>query len=129
MCGICGYISKTEYDGALLKEMNETMIHRGPNDGGEYHTSFRDGTIVGMAQRRLSILDLSAAGHQPMISEDGHTIIVYNGEVYNFIELKKELEIKGYSFKSNCDTEVILYLYLERALYFGVDFKTRINTS
>lgn len=64
-----------------------------------------------------------------MISEDGHTIIVYKGEVYNFIELKKELEIKGYSFKSNCDTEVILYLYLERALYFEVDFKTRINTS
>lgn len=118
MCGICGYISKTEYDGALLKEMNETMIHRGPNDGGEYHTSFKDGTIVGMAQRRLSILDLSAAGHQPMISEDGHTIIVYNGEVYNFIELKKELEIKGYSFKSNCDTEVILYLYLEHGKEF-----------
>lgn len=113
MCGICGYISNKEYNEAVLQEMNNTMVHRGPDDAGVYQKNLRTGMQVGMAQRRLSILDLSQAGHQPMFSEDRRFAIVYNGEVYNFKELREYLIKKNYIFHSNCDTEVILHLYVE----------------
>ncbi len=112
MCGICGYIGYKSVTEEQLWDMNNTMYHRGPNDGGILQ--FRQGEKeIGLAQRRLSILDLSELGHQPMLSADGRYIIVYNGEIYNFKELRKELENKGYKFISNCDTEVILYAYAE----------------
>lgn len=111
MCGICGFISKKSISIEQLKAMNDTMYHRGPNDSGEEIFDAKHGYCVGMAQRRLSILDLSALGHQPMHSANERLVISYNGEIYNFLELREEL--KDYPFKSNCDTEVILAAYLK----------------
>lgn len=111
MCGICGFISKKQITLEQLKNMNDTMHHRGPNDSGEEIFQASHGYNVGMAQKRLSILDLSMLGHQPMYSTDKRIVIVYNGEIYNFLELRSKL--KGYPFKSNCDTEVILAAYLK----------------
>ncbi|WP_029231916.1 asparagine synthase (glutamine-hydrolyzing) [Butyrivibrio sp. VCB2006] len=110
MCGICGYISKKRISEDDLRIMNDTMYHRGPNDSGVAIYEGTDGYSIGLAQRRLSILDLSPLGHQPMHSENGRITIVFNGEIYNFLELKEELN--GYPFKSNCDTEVIIAAYL-----------------
>ncbi|MBQ2115562.1 MAG: asparagine synthase (glutamine-hydrolyzing) [Lachnospiraceae bacterium] len=111
MCGICGYISRKALKLDELKTMNDTMYHRGPNDSGEELFDAGNDYQLGLAQRRLSILDLSMLGHQPMHSCNDRLIIVYNGEIYNFLELKKELS--DYPFKSNCDTEVILAAYLK----------------
>ena len=110
MCGICGYIGMKNIDSNVLWKMNNTMYHRGPNDGGIWQYQEND-VEIGLAQRRLSILDLSELGHQPMFSKDKRFVIVYNGEIYNFLEIRKELERDGYSLLSNCDTEVILYAY------------------
>ena len=110
MCGICGYIGTKTIDSSVLWKMNDTMYHRGPNDGGIWQHQEKD-IEIGLAQRRLSILDLSELGHQPMFSVDKRYAIVYNGEIYNFMEIRKELERDGYQFLSNCDTEVILYAY------------------
>jgi asparagine synthase (glutamine-hydrolysing) len=111
MCGICGFVSRQQIKPEQLKRMNDTMYHRGPNDSGEEMFDTDGGYTVGLAQRRLSILDLSSLGHQPMHSVDDRVVISYNGEVYNFLELRKELS--DYPFKSHCDTEVILAAYLE----------------
>lgn len=91
--------------------MNDTMYHRGPDDHGEEICPWTDGLFLGLAQRRLSIQDLSALGHQPMHAAEGSVSVVFNGEIYNFLELKKELS--DYPFRSNCDTEVILAAYLK----------------
>ncbi|MCR4788933.1 MAG: asparagine synthase (glutamine-hydrolyzing) [Lachnospiraceae bacterium] len=124
MCGISGYISKKHIDIETLKMMNDTMIHRGPDDDGveiyEMHGPMQ-GYSVGFAQRRLSIIDLSELGHQPMHSSDKRVSVVFNGEIYNFPELKKELS--DYPFRSNCDTEVIIASYLK----WGKDFVKRLN--
>ena len=112
MCGICGYCRTEVISKNRLIEMNDTMIHRGPNDSGVWEKQYEN-FGVGLAHRRLSILDLSAMGHQPMLSNDGKVVVVFNGEIYNYMELRKELINKGYSFKSNCDTEVILAAYQE----------------
>ncbi len=112
MCGICGYVGTQKINAETLWKMNNTMFHRGPNDGGIWQYAETE-CEVGMAQRRLSILDLSELGHQPMVSEDGRYIIVYNGEVYNFGALRQQLEQKSYHFFSNCDTEVILNAFSE----------------
>ena len=123
MCGICGYISRDKYNIETLERMNNTMYHRGPDDAGVYQTNLSDGKQLGLAQRRLSILDLSRAGHQPMFSENQRYIIVYNGEVYNFLELREALMAKGRRFVSNCDTEVILQLYEE----YGIECLEMLN--
>ena len=109
MCGITGFIDfkkKTDID--VLRKMSDAMLHRGPDDGGceVYEAS---GAAIGFGQRRLSILDLSPLGHQPM--HFGDLIVNFNGEIYNFKEIRKELEEKGYSFHSWSDTEVILKGY------------------
>lgn len=93
-------------DDATLRQMGETIIHRGPDAGGEYLDEW-----VGLGHRRLSIIDLSPLGNQPMLSMDGRYVIVFNGEIYNFLELRAELETRGYRFRSRTDTEVILALY------------------
>lgn len=111
MCGICGFFSKKTITTEQLKAMNDTMYHRGPNDNGEEIYPAKDGYTVGLAQRRLSILDLSALGHQPMHSPDKRVSVVFNGEIYNFQEIREE--IKEYEFRSNCDTEVIIAAYLK----------------
>ncbi len=121
MCGICGYISKKNITAEQLKEMNDTMYHRGPNDSGEEIYPASDGYQIGFAQRRLSILDLSMLGHQPMHSDNKRISVVYNGEIYNFQELKKELA--DYPFRSNCDTEVIIAAYLK----WGISCIERFN--
>lgn len=121
MCGICGYISKKNITVEQLKEMNDTMYHRGPDDSGAEIYPASDGYQIGFAQRRLSILDLSVLGHQPMHSGNKRISVVYNGEIYNFQELKKELA--DYPFRSNCDTEVIIAAYLK----WGISCIERFN--
>lgn len=110
MCGICGIINiKTGLvDNNNLLVMMRQMKHRGPDDEG----TFIDGNI-GLGFVRLSILDLSSSGHQPMISPDGRFVIVFNGEIYNYIELREELKGKGHYFNTQTDTEVILAAYRE----------------
>lgn len=121
MCGICGYISKKNISLEQLKAMNDTMYHRGPDDGGEEIYEMTGGWKIGFAQRRLSILDLSALGHQPMHSVDKRISVVYNGEIYNYPELREELS--DYPFRSHCDTEVIIAAYLK----WGIDCVNRFN--
>ena len=105
MCGINGFNWKDEY---LIKKMNSSLRHRGPDDEGIYADE-----EVSLGQLRLSIIDLSKKGHQPMSDREEEYFIIYNGEVYNFKSLREELESLGYSFKSNTDTEVILYSYIQ----------------
>ncbi|OHA80162.1 MAG: asparagine synthase (glutamine-hydrolyzing) [Candidatus Yonathbacteria bacterium RIFCSPHIGHO2_01_FULL_44_41] len=105
MCGINGF---NFIDKGLIHEMNETTKHRGPDDTGVFLSK-----NYSLGHNRLSIIDLSQAGHQPMHSEDKRYTIVYNGEVYNFLDIKKELIAKGYKFVSHTDTEVILCAYEE----------------
>lgn len=110
MCGIVGLINiNNEFvDNRVINRSADLLTKRGPDDSGVW----TEGS-VGLGHRRLSILDLSSAGHQPMISADGRFVIVYNGEVYNFIELRKELDqVKG-GWRSNSDTEVIMAAYAE----------------
>ena len=117
MCGICGFVSKDRITTEQLTSMNDTMIHRGPDDSGVEIYDLSDGYSVGFAQRRLSIMDLSELGHQPMHSalQAGTTVprisVVYNGEIYNFLELKQE--IPEYEFKTGCDTELLIAAYLK----------------
>lgn len=108
MCGIIGQISKNKINRNEFKALVSTLKHRGPDDNGVY---FEDHVAFG--QTRLSIIDLSIEGHQPMISQDEKYVITYNGEIYNFAEIKKDLLIKGYVFKSKTDTEVILNGFIE----------------
>jgi asparagine synthase (glutamine-hydrolysing) len=108
MCGIVGIFDlkeKREINKALLTRMNESQHHRGPDEGNLHIEAG-----LGFGHRRLSIIDLSS-GQQPMISADNNVVLTYNGEVYNFLDLKKELEALGYHFKTHCDTEVILYAW------------------
>jgi asparagine synthase (glutamine-hydrolysing) len=113
MCGFVGVVSFSGDlpDPALLSQMRDTLAHRGPDDVGE----FRDARVV-LDFRRLSILDLSPAGHQPMSNAEGSVWIVFNGEVYNYLELRKVLEASGCCFRSGTDTEVLLFLYEKHGL-------------
>src|SRR4051812_44372552 len=109
MCGIAGFIDfKKNSSEQVLRNMTDAMLHRGPDDAG-YEVYDAQQASVGFGQRRLSILDLSPLGHQPMHYKD--YIVDFNGEIYNFKEIRKELEEKGYSFTSWSDTEVILKGY------------------
>ena len=109
MCGICGVIGETrsELAESRLRSMLAGMIHRGPDDEGVLH---KPGAVLGM--RRLSIIDL-AGGHQPVFNEDGTVGIVFNGEIYNFGELRASLEKSGHRFRTRSDTEVIVHAYEE----------------
>jgi asparagine synthase (glutamine-hydrolysing) len=113
MCGICGKINfnSKPIDEGLIRLMSGVLSHRGPNDEGAYI----DGNI-GLGHRRLSIIDLSEAARQPMHNEDKSIWIVFNGEIYNFRELRKDLEARGHRFISKSDTEVIIHLYEERGI-------------
>lgn len=121
MCGICGFYGKKNISVEELTTMNDTLYHRGPDDSGVEIYSGKEGFSIGLAQRRLSILDLSPLGHQPMHSADKRVTIAYNGEIYNFQEIREEL--KGYPFKSQCDTEVILAAFLK----WGISCVERFN--
>jgi asparagine synthase (glutamine-hydrolysing) len=120
MCGICGQMNfeaSRPVSHEQLARMNQAIFHRGPDEDGFYEKA-----PVGLAMRRLSIIDLST-GRQPIRNEDGTVWVVYNGEIYNFPELRAELEAKGHTFITNTDTEVIAHLYEER----GDDFVQRLN--
>jgi asparagine synthase (glutamine-hydrolysing) len=110
MCGICGKINLNNepVDEVLLKSMTSCLSHRGPDDEGIYIKN-----NVGLGHRRLSIIDLSPLAHQPMSNEDGTIWIVYNGEIYNFIDLREDLIKKGHVFRSKSDTEAIIHSYEE----------------
>lgn len=123
MCGICGSITTNRIPEQSLETMIAAISHRGPDDQGIYIDTLINGTSVGFAQCRLSIMDLSAAGHQPMVSNDGSVVVSYNGEIYNFKEIRDDLKRKGYPFTSDCDTEVILYGYQE----YGIDIVEKFN--
>jgi asparagine synthase (glutamine-hydrolysing) len=106
MCGICGIASRAgSPDPGRLMAMSAALVHRGPDSGGEY----LDGPVA-LGARRLSIIDL-AGGDQPIENEDGSCVVVQNGEIYNYPELRRELEGDGHVFRTNCDTEVHLHLY------------------
>src|SRR5579863_1147532 len=109
MCGISGQVA---FNGRVqesdINAMNDALTHRGPDGHGTY---FNEAKTVGFGHRRLSFLDLSEAGKQPMTNEDGSLWIVLNGEIYNYIELREELEKYGHQFHSHTDTEVILHGY------------------
>lgn len=121
MCGICGYIRKREITLEKLRQMNDTMYHRGPDDAGAEIYPVSGGYQLGLAQRRLAIMDLSDLGHQPMHSDNERVVLVYNGEIYNFRELREELA--DYPFRSDCDTEVIIAAYLK----WGISCVNRFN--
>ena len=107
MCGIAGYAGR--HDEALLRSMGNVTAHRGPDDQGIF-VDAQGG--VGLVHRRLSIIDLSPAGHQPMADAAGRCVIAFNGEIYNYRELRNELRASGFSFRGESDTEVLLNLYL-----------------
>jgi len=120
MCGICGilhYDREAKADNDEVRRMNEAIIHRGPDEDGFYING-----RVGMAMRRLSIIDLTS-GQQPIGNEDGTIWIVYNGEIYNFPELRRDLESKGHHFRTNSDTEAVVHAYEE----YGVDCPAKLN--
>lgn len=103
MCGICGFTgNKLKNRGDILTQMMNRIIHRGPDGGGQY---IDDG--INMGHRRLSIIDLDN-GTQPMKNEDGTLIITYNGEIYNYKEIREELIKKGHRFANHCDTEILI---------------------
>ena len=103
--------------------LDETAPDSGPDDSGLWEKKFPDGSYIGLGSRRLAILDLSPLGHMPMCNEERTVWITYNGEIYNFAELRQELESKGHRFKSHTDTEVILHLYEQE----GPDCVKRLN--
>lgn len=121
MCGICGKVTVNPQgiNGEIIRKMTIALRHRGPDDEGVYlsETKGENSEIkAGLGHCRLNIIDLSSRGHQPMANEDETVWIVYNGEIYNFKELKNELTKKGHIFRSDTDTEVIIHLYEERGI-------------
>jgi asparagine synthase (glutamine-hydrolysing) len=118
VCGICGYIGENRPE--LLEPMCAAMFHRGPDDVGAWHDPVHQ---VGLGLRRLSIIDLSPAGHQPMSNEDGTIWISYNGELYNFQEHRENLIARGHQFRGRSDTEVLVHLYEDK----GPDFLKELN--
>ena len=110
MCGIAGVLNfdGSPVDPRALKRMTDAIAHRGPDGEGWYHDNG-----VGLGHRRLAIIDLSEAGRQPMVTEDGRYALIYNGEIYNFREIRCELEELGYKFRSNTDSEVLLNSWAE----------------
>jgi len=116
MCGIVGLLSTNSAsipDIQVLKRMRESLVHRGPDDLGEYLRPLDErGPFVFLGHRRLSIIDLSG-GHQPISNEDGTMWVVFNGEIYNFKDLRPDLEKRGHQFRTNSDTEVIIHAYEE----------------
>ena len=120
MCGLAGFIdmrSERKPDQELLVRMTDKLVHRGPDSAGYFVDHY-----VALGFRRLSIIDLES-GDQPIYNEDGSVVLMCNGEIFNYLELKKVLIQKGHSFRTNSDVEVLLHLYEEH----GIDFLDKIN--
>src|SRR3954463_606317 len=110
MCGIFGQIGNSPAD----EKCGLQLHHRGPDDAGLKYFTLSNGSVwVSLEHRRLSIIDLSSAGHQPMCNEDESIWITFNGEIYNYQHLTQELQSRGHRFRSRSDTEVVLHLYEE----------------
>lgn len=113
MCGICGefvFGNRDRVEPGVLQTMCDSIAHRGPDDAGSWCSNDRR---VGLGTRRLSIVDLSPAGHQPMSNEDGTVWITFNGEIYNHRDLRADLVKRGHKYRSQSDTETIIHLYEE----------------
>jgi asparagine synthase (glutamine-hydrolysing) len=110
MCGITGIFNRNgePVSPIALRNMTDAVAHRGPDGEGFYVE-----TCIGLGHRRLAVIDLTSAGHQPMMTQDGRYVLSYNGEIYNFQELRLELEARGHHFRSKTDAEVVLYAYVE----------------
>jgi asparagine synthase (glutamine-hydrolysing) len=122
MCGICGIVSFSSdkfVDEKVLKNMNNSLVHRGPDDEGIFIDSHQK---VGLAMRRLSIIDLET-GQQPIANEDRSVWIIFNGEIYNHLDIRHKLQQKGHIFSTQSDTEAILHAYEE----YGVDCVDHLN--
>ena len=122
MCGFAGIFDRAVHGGVsppaeLLRDMGQNIRHRGPDDEGIYSAQG-----FGCVHRRLSIIDL-ATGQQPMLSQDANLVLVFNGEIFNFVELREQLVTQGHQFTTNSDTEVILHLYQR----YGLDFVSHLN--
>jgi asparagine synthase (glutamine-hydrolysing) len=111
MCGVCGilHLDGAPIDAWVAQRLLRTLSHRGPDDEGSLWVN--DGVSLFLGHRRLSIIDLSAAGRQPLPNEDGTIAVVFNGEIYNFPQLREQLAAKGHRFRSRTDTEVVVHLY------------------
>ena len=107
MCGICGIAGKYDKQKPVIENMMKSIYHRGPDGGGNYIDE-----DVALGFRRLSIIDLDC-GNQPMFNETGEVVIVFNGEIYNYQELTKELQAKGHVFTNHSDTECLIHAYEE----------------
>src|SRR6266851_1002186 len=105
MCGIIGAVSAAPIDGGLIEEMRDRMVHRGPDHAGIW---LSEGAQVCLGHRRLSIIDLSPEANQPLLAHDGRFVITFNGEIYNFQELRRELLARGATFQTRSDTEVLV---------------------
>lgn len=119
MCGIAGFINRKthlDHEEKIIADMLDTQRHRGPDDSGIEPFQLERGSNGYLGFNRLSILDLSPNGHQPMYNKTREILLTFNGEIYNAFQLKKELIQKGYKFRSKTDTEVLLYLYEEYGL-------------
>ena len=114
MCGIAGILSlnKDNVSRKDIKRMTDSLSHRGPDNEGIWVNNY-----IGLGHRRLSIIDTSKNGNQPMVSLNGRWVISYNGEIYNYKEIRANLEKKGINFKSNSDTEVVL----NAIIYLGIE--------
>src|SRR5215469_7455739 len=120
MCGICGQLNFAKDEPVnteTIRRMSRSMLHRGPDDEGNYVSG-----EVGLGFRRLSIIDLSG-GHQPMSDAEQTVQVVFNGEIYNFRELRKDLESRGHQFRTRSDTEVIVHGYKQ----WGTEVFNRLN--
>ncbi len=120
MCGIAGYIGRVTP--GLGLRMASRIAHRGPDDQGEEVIPAGDDRAAVLTHRRLSIIDI-AGGHQPLANEDGSVQVIFNGEIYNFRELQRELEGRGHRFRTRCDTEVLVHLYEDE----GIEFVRRLR--
>src|SRR5262245_11553206 len=120
MCGFVGMIGLNGADAnpKVIERMSTVIQHRGPDGQGSYVSG-----SVGFGFRRLAILDLLSTGHQPMVSPDGQIVLVFNGEIYNYLELRKELQGLGHRFNSSGDTEVLLHAYMQ----WGKECLSRLN--
>jgi len=117
MCGIVGFTNRRHYDNGSIQKLLSIIAHRGPDDEGVYEDEF-----ISLGHKRLAIIDIYG-GHQPMVSSDGRYVIIYNGEIYNYKELKKGLQLLNYNFRTNSDTEVMLHCLIE----YGIGALPKFN--
>ena len=118
MCGIAGIFERNTDNKQLMSEMLASIEHRGPDDQAIY--TYQDFTL---GHRRLSIIDISTCGNQPIFNEDKSVCVIFNGEIYNYEELRKELKTKGHVFYTATDTEVLVHLYEE----YETEFFNKLN--